>query len=1198
MFIHLRVRSDYSLLESILKVKNIVKLTNQNEMPAIALTDMNNLCGALEFSNEATKNKIQPIIGVDLNIEIFLENSKEYKISNILLLCQNEIGYKNLLLLIKAYYEKQLEKKELNLEDLSRYSEGLICLSGFKKGILTVGMNDALGSSHALPTSQSLLSSSQQSCHPASPSCHPALDAGSPSAISNATVIDPGSESRVTTDLSESPAFSSSLENEKNCNINNHLLHKLKDIFNQNRFYIEIQRHSEDQEKEIEEYLLKLAYENDVPIVATNDVLFGKRSSHAAHEVALCIKNSTYISDHTRRVVNEECYFKSQDEMEEIFYDLPEAILNTEIIAKRCYFKVENRPPTLPKFSDDEVAELKKQAHEGLIKKFNDELIPDLDSYTKRLEYELGVINSMGFAGYFLIVGDFINWSKNNDIPVGPGRGSAAGSLVAWCLGITDVDPIRFGLLFERFLNPERVSMPDIDVDFCQEKRDLVIDYIQKKYGVDHVAHIITFGALQARAVLRDVGRVLGMPYSQVDNICKLIPFNPANPVTLAEAIELDPQLQDQAKENDVIDKLLKIGLELEGILRNQSTHAAGIVISDKPLHEIIPVCRDLSNGALVSQFHMKPLESAGLVKFDFLGLTTLTLLNRLYKLIKKRYGIEINFEKMEKNLDDKETYKVLATGDAIGVFQLESSIMRDGLKKIHSDSFEDLVALTSLNRPGPMENLPDYIARKFGRKEIDYLHPSLKNLLHETFGIIVYQEQVMEIARILAGYSLGAADILRRAMGKKIQSEMDSQKEIFIEGALKNGLDKDHADYIFELVNKFAGYGFNKSHATAYSLISYYTAWLKVHYKLEFLTVLMNLEINDTDKLVILKNDAEQSGIRILSPDINLSEAEFSIEGKNIRYGISACKNAGRALADEIIKNRNANGKFRTIGDFLNRFDNKVINKKFLETMVKSGAFDSLHSNRAELLASVEDMILFKNKNHNDDSQQSLFSSSEVEFTIEKKLSEWTAQERMQYEFEAIGFYLTENPISYYTSFLETRNITYSSELKDITYRTEIAMVGVITYIRIRSSKRGKFANITLSDQYGLYELFMYDGDLIQSHGHLLKEGTILFCKVRVSVDKETNALRLSITEFSSLIEMIKQEKAIFEIEVEDNLDCESLKQTFGDINPEGQTNYFLYYFYKDHRIDMKIEDNYDFPTDLGKIKKIKGVKSLRRVI
>jgi DNA polymerase-3 subunit alpha len=1125
-----------------MKVKDIVKLANQNKMPAVALTDMSNLCGALEFSNEAAKNKIQPIIGVDLNIEIYLDNTKEYKTSNILLLCQNENGYKNLLLLIKTYYEKQLEKKELDIEDLSRYSDGLIALSGFKKGILTTAMHDN----------------------------HEAL------------------------------------------------LKKLTNIFDSNRFYIEIQRHGEEQEREIEEYLLKLAYNHDIPIVATNDALFGKKTSHPAHEVATCIKDSTYISDHTRRVANEECYFKNQKEMEEIFSDLPEGILNTEIIAKRCYFKVENRPPTLPKYSDDETSELIEQSRNGLFKKFKDgliiidgkvnaeftenadgyESIPSDHTYKKRLEYELDVINNMGFAGYFLIVGDFINWSKSNDIPVGPGRGSAAGSLVAWCLGITDVDPIRFGLLFERFLNPERVSMPDIDVDFCQEKRDLVINYIQKKYGIDHVAHIITFGALQARAVLRDVGRVLGMPYSQVDNICKLIPFNPANPITLAEAIELDPQLQQEAKENETVNKLLNIGLELEGILRNQSTHAAGIVISDKPLHEIIPVCRDLSSGALVSQFHMKPLENAGLVKFDFLGLTTLTLLNKLYKLIKKRHGIEIDFEKIETNLDDKETYSVLATGDAIGVFQLESGIMRDGLKKIHADSFEDIVALTSLNRPGPMENLPDYVARKFGRKEIDYLHPSLKNLLHETFGIIVYQEQVMEIARILAGYSLGAADILRRAMGKKIQSEMDAQKEIFIDGAIKNGLVRDQADYIFELVNKFAGYGFNKSHATAYSLISYYTAWLKVHYKLEFLTVLMNLEIHDTDKLVILKNDAEQSKIKVLPPHINFSEVEFSIDGKSIRYGISACKGAGKALADEIIKNRNCNGKFRSIGDFLNRFDNKVVNKKFLEAMIKSGAFDCFHTNRAELLASVEDMILFKNKSHNDDSQQSLFSSSEIEFVIEKKLPEWTAQERMRHEFEAIGFYLTENPISYYSSFLETRNITYSHELKDITQRTEIAMVGVITYIRIRSSKRGKFANITLSDQYGLYELFMYDGDLIQSQGYMLKEGTILFCKVKVNVDKETGALRLLITEFSSLLELIKQEKAVFEIEVNDNLNCEKLKESLGEPNAEGQTNYFIYYFFEGYRIDMKIEDKYDFPLDLQKIRNLDGVKYLRRVI
>jgi DNA polymerase-3 subunit alpha len=1122
MFIHLRTKSEYSLLESILEIKDIADLALQHKMPAVAIGDLNNLCGSLEFCEEAAKKKIQPIIGIDLSIEIFLEKTKEYRLCNIILLCQSEIGYKNLISISKNYFEKKLLNQYLNTADIADHAEDLICLSGFDKGILWIAGKDNWHS----------------------------------------------------------------------------IVNRLREIFDKNRFYVEIQRHGLQKEKEIEEFSLMVAKEADLPIVATNNVLFKKRELHMAHEVAICIKDGSYVSDQNRRFSSPESYFKSQEEMKDLFSDLPEAILNTEIIARRCYFKAEKRAPALPKYSNDEAAELKIQANQGLQEKKAKDLIKNESLYQERLDFELRVINEMGFDGYFLIVGDFINWSKKNDIPVGPGRGSAAGSLVAWCVGITDVDPIRFGLLFERFLNPERVSMPDIDVDFCQEKRDKVIEYIQKKYGRDNVAHIITFGALQAKAALRDVGRVLGMPYSQVDAICKMIPFNPANPITLAEAIRLDPQLQEQAKENETIKTLLEISLELEGLLRNQSTHAAGVVISDKPLHEIIPVCRDLSSGALVTQFHMKSVENSGLVKFDFLGLTTLTLLNRLYKLIKERHKIDIDFEKMDRDLDDKSAFEMLAKGDSVGIFQLESGIMRDGLKKIRADSFEDIVALTSLNRPGPMENLPDYIARKFGRKEIDYLHPSLQNLLKETFGIIVYQEQVMEIARILAGYSLGAADILRRAMGKKIQAEMDAQKEIFIDGATKNGIERDRADYIFELVNKFAGYGFNKSHATAYSLISYYTAWLKVHYSIEFLTVLMNLESHDTDKLVILKNDAEKLGIKILPPDINISQAEFSIEGKNIRYGIIACKNTGRAISDEIVENRDKNGKFKSLSDFLSRLSIKTINKKFLEAMIKCGAFDSFHSNRAELFHSVEEMILFKNKSDENSGQASLFGSQDAEFVITKKRPDWTLQEKIRNEFEGIGFYLTVNPISLYSSFLEARNVTNSYDIGEITYTTELAMAGAVTYVRIRSSKRGKFANITLSDEGGLYDLFIYDDDLIQNKGYLLKEGEVIFCKVRANPDRESGLMRLSILDFDNLLSLIKQEKAVFEIEISQDLDCISLEKALSEKNDDGKTGYHFCYFYNGYRVDLPMREKFDFPLDLQKIKRVDGVKMVKRVI
>ena len=1121
-FVHLRVKSDYSLLESIIKAKAIIKLAKDDEMSSVGIADINNLSGCLEFCNEAVKNNIQPIIGLDLRFQIFLPKEKEYKNTNALLIAQSEIGYKNLIQFNKLYFERQLEHKHITFdEDFNIEStKDLIMLSGFENGILTVFKNDNFN-----PT-----------------------------------------------------------------------LEKLKILFLNNKFYIEIQRHNTSNSEEIENFLLKIAYENDIPIVATNNVLFHKKEHFEAHDALICIKDGTHVAVVERRRFDDSYYFKSKEEMRELFYDLPEAIENTINIKKRCYFKVENRPPTLPKFSNNENSELIQQSIDGLKIKNNQGLIPDFSQYEERLNFELDVIKNAGFAGYLLIVADFINWSKKNDIPVGPGRGSAVGSLVCWCIGITDVDPIRFGLFFERFLNPERVSMPDIDVDFCQAKRDLVINYIQKKYGMHNVAHIITFGALQAKAVVRDVARVLTIPYFEADAICKMIPMNPANPITLAQAIELDPQLKQKAEENEIIKKLLTVCLQLEGVLRNQSTHAAGIVISDQPLDEIIPICRDLSSGALVSQFHMKSLENAGLVKFDFLGLTTLTLLDRVCKSIFDRHKIVIDFIKME--LNDIKTYQMLAKGDAVGVFQLESGLMKDGLKKIKSNCFADIGALTSLNRPGPMENMPDYVGRKFGKKEIDYIHPKLENVLKETFGIIVYQEQVMEIAKILGGYSLGSADILRKAMGKKIKEEMDAQKEIFVAGAIKNDLTRDRAEFIFDLVAKFAGYGFNKAHATAYSLLSYYTAWLKKHYKLEFLTSLMNLEIHDTDKLIILKNDAEKSQIQILPPCINRSQVEFSIEGKNIRYGLAACKNAGKALAEEIVKSRDKEGKFKNISNFLKKFNTKIINKKFLESMIKSGAFDCFGANRCSMFTSVEDMIKFTNKNHENSGQLGLFFGEEIDDFELKKSIDWTEHEKMQNEFEAIGFYLTNHPVQYYATFLSSRSIMPSGDLETIERQKNVFMVGVVTYIRIRSSKKGKFANITLSDLDGLFDLFIYDDELIQQNGDILKEGKLLYCEVRVATDWETNAKKLSIVSIQDLLLLMKNEKAVFELDVKENLSFEELKNAFGDEHSDGKTNYFLSSCYQEYEVKIRIPKNYDFPKDLNKIKNVSGVTKLRRII
>ena len=612
---------------------------------------------------------------------------------------------------------------------------------------------------------------------------------------------------------------------------------------------------------------------------------------HEAQDILTCVGEGKFFFDNDRKKLSPEQFFKNQTELEALFSDIPEAIENTVNIAKKCHVMAFERAPTLPKFSSeknfDEAAELKNQSLEGLkvrlARKFElEEIVPEKQKeiekeYFARLDFELSTIIKMNFSGYFLIVSDFIKWAKNNLIPVGPGRGSGAGSIIAWSLQITDLDPIRFGLLFERFLNPDRVSMPDFDIDFCQTRRDEVIDYVQQKYGKDYVAQIITFGKLQARAVLKDVGRVLQMPYNQVDRICKLIPFNAIEAVTLDKAIEMDKDLQQAIKEDPQVTKLVDIALKLEGLNRHASTHAAGVVIGDKPLQEICALYNDDGGSMPAVGYSMKYAEAAGLVKFDFLGLKTLTTISESVKLIEKTRGIKIDIANLK--LDDKETFKMLATGDSIGVFQIESSGMRSVLRQMRADKIEDIIALISLYRPGPMDNIPTYIRRKHGQEKITYPHPLLEQCLKETYGVIVYQEQVMEIAKVLAGYSLGAADLLRRAMGKKIKEEMDQQREIFVTGAKKNGIGEQQASEIFDLVDKFAGYGFNKSHAAAYALISYQTAFLKAHFLPEFLTASINLEIDNTDKINVFLQVAKSHKIPVLSPDLNASEAYFSIE-------------------------------------------------------------------------------------------------------------------------------------------------------------------------------------------------------------------------------------------------------------------------------------------------------------------------------
>lgn len=831
MFIPLRNHTDYSLCQGSIKVSNLVKAAKEDNLPAIGIMDSQNVFGALEFSSACQKAGIQPIVGCEFLVRFEDEsgegasrNLSNLDIKNSLVkfpvIAANEEGYKNLLFLAS---HSSLNREPgipiyVNFDLLKEKSAGLIALSGGVEGILA-----------------QLLRNDQEK----------------------------------------------SLEK---------IVKEIAAVF-PNNFYIEITRHGTTEELQMEEKFVEIAFKHNLPLVATNDAYFLTPEMHEAQDILSCIGTGQVISNENRKQLTEEQYFKKQSELEELFSDIPEAIENTVNIAKKCHIMAFGSKPQLPRFSKEEgfneAEELKKQSHEGLKErlkfKYELESIPpeqqsEIEAeYFERIDYELGIITRMDFPGYFLIVSDFIKWAKNNDIPVGPGRGSGAGSVVAWALQITDLDPIRFGLLFERFLNPERVSMPDFDIDFCQSRRDEVIDYVQQKYGKDYVAQIITFGKLQARAVLKDVGRVLQMPYGQVDRICKLIPFNAIEAVTLEKAIEMDKDLQQAIEDDEQIEKLTNLGLKLEGLNRHSSTHAAGIVIGYKPLHEICGLYADKVGEMPAVGYSMKYAEAAGLVKFDFLGLKTLTTIAETVKLIEKTRDIKIDISNIR--LDDKDTFDMLATGDSIGVFQIESSGMRSVLRQMKSDKIEDIIALISLYRPGPMDNIPTYIRRKHGEEKIVYPHPMLEPILKETYGVIVYQEQVMEIAKVLAGYSLGAADLLRRAMGKKIKEEMDEQREIFVEGAVINGVNKDHAGEIFDLVDKFAGYGFNKSHAAAYALISYQTAYLKAHYLPEFLTASINLEIDNTDKINIFLQVARSHGIKVLPPDVNHSEGYFSVE-------------------------------------------------------------------------------------------------------------------------------------------------------------------------------------------------------------------------------------------------------------------------------------------------------------------------------
>jgi DNA polymerase III subunit alpha len=1057
-FVHLHVHSSYSLLEGALTIARLAELAKKDKQPALALTDTDNMFGALEFSEKMAGSGIQPIVGCALGVDFGDQEVRAGAIADawprIVLLASRQDGYRSLMRLSsRAYLETpQPERPHIKLEWLKGESDGLIALTGGPSGPLNIAI---AGGQNALALSR----------------CE-----------------------------------------------------ELQKLFG-DRLYIELQRHGMAAERSVEPALIDHAYGRSIPLVATNEPFFATREDYEAHDALMCIAEGKLIADGERRQLTPEHRFKSRAEMAALFADLPEALAATIEIAERCAFRPVTLAPILPRFSavrgdgeTDETQALRRAAEAGLesrLKRYGTAPGRTVEEYRDRLAFELGVIERMKYSGYFLIVADFIQWAKAQGIPVGPGRGSGAGSLVAYALTITDLDPIRFGLLFERFLNPERISMPDFDIDFCQERRDEVIHYVQERYGRDRVAQIITFGTLQARGVLRDVGRVLQMPYGQVDKLCKLVPQNPANPVTLKRAIDDEPRLQAERDRDPVTRRAFDIAQRLEGLHRHASTHAAGIVIGERALNELVPLYRDPKSNMPVTQFNMKWVEPAGLVKFDFLGLKTLTVLDLAVKLVRLR-SLEIDLSNLP--LDDGKTYEMLARGETVGVFQVESQGMRRALIDMRPDRFEDLIVLVALYRPGPMANIPTYCARKLGQERTDYLHPKLEPILQATYGIITYQEQVQQIARDLAGYSLGKADILRRAMGKKDRKEMASQRGDFISGAVERGIAQNDAEAIFDTCAKFAEYGFNKSHSAPYALLTYQTAYMKANYPVEFLAASMTLETGNTDKLAEFRAEAERLGIKVEPPSINRSDVAFEVEGNTIYYALAALRGVGRQAVQSIIEAR-AERPFADLADFARRINPRSVNKRVLESLAASGAFDALEPNRARAYAAVDTMLAASQRAHDNATrgQDELFAGPATKEPLMLSVVEpWLPAERLQKEYDAIGFFLTGHPLDDYAAALKRLRVQswtdFSRAVKAGTGGGRVAGT-VISRTERRTKNGSKMGIIGLSDPSGHYEAVLFAEGLAQ-YRDLLEPGTAVLMFLTGEVQAEEVRARIQSVE------------------------------------------------------------------------------------
>jgi DNA polymerase-3 subunit alpha len=1056
-------------------------------MPAVAITDTNNMFGMLEFATLCAAGGVQPIPGLTVDIKYAGE------IHPVVLIAQTESGYKNLMKLMTCFYIKNQEQPRfVTLEDLSRHSNGVIVLSGGFQG----------------PAGDLIMHSNHEKAA--------------------------------------------------------QFLRDIHAIYG-DRLYIEISRTNEPAESITERHFIEFAMQNGIPLVATNEVFFLDKSMHASHDILMCIADGTYVTVRDRKRVSKEHYLKSTPEMFELFSDVKEAVENTAIIARRCSFMPEKMAPILPSFisesSQDDEALIDKQAQEGLTRRLEGEVFSSVENanrprkqveteYAERLKYELDLIKKMKFSGYFLIVSDFVKWAKTMDIPVGPGRGSGAGSLVAWCLYITDLDPIKYNLIFERFLNPERISMPDFDIDFCQRGRDDVVCYVQSRYGRENVAHIIALGKLQARAVLRDVGRVIQMPYGQVDKISKLVPQNAENPIDLAQALEIEPQLRQMMDEDDSVTFLIETGLQLEGLYRHASLHAAGIVISNAPVDELAPLYSDGESELAITQFNMKYVESAGLIKFDFLGLKTLTVIQDTCKHIKRYKGIEIDISKI--SFEDEQTFKLLCSTDVTGVFQLESAGIRDVIQKLQPDCLEDIIALISLYRPGPMDNIPLYIARKHGKEKVKYPHPLLESILSATYGIMIYQEQVMKTAQEMGGYSLASADILRRAMGKKNKTEMEKNKKIFIEGAAKNSISSSVAGQVFALMEKFAGYGFNRSHAAGYAVISYQTAYLKANHRREFLIASMNMDIANTDKLFGYIQDAKKCDIEIFLPDINLSEEYFVGEGDNaIRYALGSLKGCGVTAMRNIVTERKNNGKFKDIFDFYRRISSLGLTTRQIESLILAGAFDSMHPNRRQLMESQEALMLLSRDCMT--KQRTLFSDHSADVVDLKDVQEWETITKLDFERQAVGFYISAHPMDIYIGSLRKFNITKSRDFA--ISGDSITVAGVLLSKMEKLSRNGqKYAYLAISDQDSIFEAMIFPEPYARFRDQLIVGSPII---VDIAKRVEAGATKFIANAVKNVDEAIENQRIY--ICVDETSDIDALYETLASIEDGGNAISFL---------------------------------------